>query len=186
MDQLTVATLVGSLRQGSLNRRLFEHARRLAPAGIELAEAPIRDLPLYDDDLRPGEGEPWPGPVQAMRDRLAGADAFLVVSPEYNYSLPGPLKNAIDWASRGPDQPFAGKAVAVMGASGGRLGTARMQYQLRQVMVFLDAFVVNKPEVMVAGAREVLASADELDDVTSGLVVQQLEALRTLAGRLAS
>lgn len=108
---------------------------------------------------------------------LRGADAILIVAPEYNYSLPAPLKNAIDWASRAPEQPFLGMPVAIMGASGGRLGTARMQYQLRQVLVAVDARVLNRPEVMVAGAREQFGDGVQPQELTTTLIVQLLEAL---------
>ena len=89
---------------------------------------------------------------QEMRDRMGAADALLFVTPEYNYSIPGVLKNAIDWASRPPEQPFDGKPIAIMGASPGMLGSARAQYHLRQCFVFLNGMVLNRPEVMIANA----------------------------------
>ena len=93
---------------------------------------------------------------------IRDADAILFVTPEYNYSVPGVLKNAIDWASRPPEQPFAGKPAAIMGASPGVIGTARAQYHLRQIAVFLDLKVLNKPEVMIGGAADRFDSAGNL------------------------
>lgn len=183
MSDLMVAAMIGSLRAASLNRRLYEHARTLAPDGMQIEEAPIRDLPLYDEDLR--DGGSFPEPVAVLRRRLAAADALLIVSPEYNFSIPAPLKNAIDWCSRGDDQPFAGKAVAIMGASPGRLGTGRMQYHLRQVFVFVDAYPLNKPEVMVAGAASQFGEGETPDEATSSIVASQLEALAAWTRRLA-
>ncbi len=116
---------------------------------IETAD--ISDLPLYNEDLR---AQGFPGPGERLREQIRLADALLFVTPEYNYSIPGVLKNAIDWASRPPDQPFARKPAAVMGASTSLLGSARAQYHLRQSLVYLDVHFLNKPEVMIAQAQE--------------------------------
>jgi chromate reductase, NAD(P)H dehydrogenase (quinone) len=141
----------GSLRQGSFNSALLRFASQSLPAGTQMEIGRIDDLPLYNDDTRLSG---YPPPTQRLREQIARADGVLLVTPEYNYSIPGVLKNAIDWASRPPDQPFNEKAVAVMGASSGMLGSARAQYHLRQCFVFLNAFVMNRPEVMVAKAGE--------------------------------
>ena len=142
----------------------------------------IADIPLYDEDER---AKGFPAPVQALRDAIKGADALLLATPEYNYSFSGVLKNAIDWASRPPEQPFDGKPIAIMGASGGILGTARAQYQLRQVFIFMNGHVLNKPEVMIGGAGTRFDASGKLtDEPTRGFVKAQLEALRDWTLRL--
>ncbi len=120
-DTVRILALVGSLRRGSYNRMLYEAAVELAPAGMTFTEADLRSLPLYDDDVRLEQD--YPEPARRLRADIAAADGLLIVSPEYNHTVPGVLQNAIDWASRPPDQPFKGKPVAIMGASTGRLGT---------------------------------------------------------------
>jgi chromate reductase, NAD(P)H dehydrogenase (quinone) len=159
-DTLHILALVGSLRRGSFNRVLYETAVDLSPAGMSFAEADIRSLPLYDDDVRLEHG--FPEPARRLRAAIAAADGLLFVSPEYNHAVPGVLQNAIDWASRAPDQPFKGKPAAIMGASTSRMGTVRMQHSLRTTLDSLEAHTLLKPEVMIAGANE---SFDE-----SGLV----------------
>ena len=132
-------------------------------------------IPVYNEDVRAAG---IPAPVQALREEIAAADAVLIATPEYNYSVPGVLKNAIDWASRPPDQPFERKPVAIMGASPGRLGTARAQYHLRQCFVFLDSLVLNRPEVMVAGARNLFDDDGRLtDEPTREFIAKLLVAL---------
>ena len=172
----------GSLRKGSFNSALLRAAVELAPAGIEFQTHALDAIPLYNEDVR---SVGYPEPVVALRAAIARAEALLFVSPEYNYSIPGVLKNAIDWASRGADQPFAGKPVAFMSASGGMLGGARMQYHLRQVCVYLDMHPLNKTEVFVAKAPEKFdAELNLIDDATRRVVAAQLEALRRLHDRL--
>jgi chromate reductase len=146
-DTMKILGLSGSLRKGSYNGMVLRAAGEVLPDGATLEIAGIGDLPLYDDDLRQAG---YPAPVQRLRHQIATADAVLFVTPEYNYSIPGVLKNAIDWASRPPEQPFNEKPVAIMGASMGLLGTARAQYHLRQMLVFLNAHPINKPEVMIS------------------------------------
>lgn len=172
---ITVIGLCGSLREKSLNSALLRAAAALAPAGLRIERASFADFPIYNADV---QDRGFPRPVQTLGDRLRAADALLIVSPEYNYSIPGGLKNAIDWLSRLPDQPFAGKLVAIMGASPGRIGTARMQYHLRQSFVFLDGAVLNRPEVMVGGAAAAFDESGQLiDPEIKKLVSAQLEAL---------
>ncbi len=158
----TILGIAGSLRRGSYNAAVLRAAAGLAPgsARIDVFER-LGEIPLYDEDVRQ---RGLPPAAQDLRARIAAADGVLLVSPEYNYSVPGVLKNAIDWASRPPDQPFAGKPVAVMGASPGRLGTARAQYHLRQMFVFLDALVMPRPEVMVAGVSRLVDDQGRLTD----------------------
>lgn len=177
-DSLRVLGVSGSLRKGSYNTALLRSAVEIAeveklPLHFEIAD--IRGIPMYDEDLRTAG---TPESVQRFRDAIAAADAVLFVTPEYNYSVPGVLKNAIDWASRPPSQPFADKPFAIMGASGGLGGTMRAQYHLRQIAVFLDMHALNKPEVFVRGAKDVFDADGRLkDDATRKVVAQQLTAL---------
>ena len=155
----------------------------LLPPRVTLAEAPIADLPPYNDDVREEQG--YPEAAARLRAQIAAADAVVFISPEYNYSIPGVLKNAIDWASRPPDQPFKNKPVAVLGASTGVIGTARMQYHLRQSMVFVEALPLNKPEVMITFAAQKFDGSGRLsDEPTREIMRQQLEALATWVRRL--
>ena len=171
---IRVVGMSGSLRRGSYNTSLLHAAMELAPEGMSIKPVAI-DLPLYNDDIRE---QGYPESVTELRSRIAEADAVLIATPEYNYSVPGVLKNAIDWASRPPDQPFEKKPVAIMGASPGRIGTARAQYHLRQSFVFLDAAVLNKPEIMVGSAHAVFDDNGRLtDDTTREYVTRLLEAL---------
>ena len=178
-----VLALVGSLRHPSYNRMTYDAAVSLAPAGLTFEEADIGSLPLYDDDVRVQQG--YPPAAARLRARIAAADAVLIVSPEYNYSMPGVLKNALDWASRAPDPPFKGKPVAIMGASTGRIGTARMQYHLRQTLVSLEALPLAKPEVMIPFAGQAFDGDGRLiDDAARKAVSAQLQALAAWARRL--
>jgi len=146
-ETLNIVTLVGSLRKGSFNAMVARSLPSLAPAGMAVAELPsIRDIPLYDADIQQDEG--FPQTVEAIAGQIRQADGVVIVTPEYNYSVPGGLKNAIDWLSRLPDQPLAGKPVLIQTSSMGAIGGARCQYHLRQILVFLDAMVMNKPEFM--------------------------------------
>jgi chromate reductase len=177
----TVLGISGSLRAASFNTAALRAAQELAPAGMSVDLADISAIPNYNEDIR---SDGMPEAVVRFRERIAAADALLIATPEYNYSFSGPLKNAIDWASRPPDQPFDGKAVALMGASAGRLGTARAQYHLRQVFVFLNCYIVNKPEVMIGSASEAFDAEGRLTDgKVRELIERQLIALRELAGR---
>lgn len=183
--RLEVLGLSGSLRKGSFNTAILHAARELAPDGMRIRPHTLEDIPVYNDDLRENG---YPAPVQALREEIAAADAVLIATPEYNYSIPGVLKNAIDWASRPPDQPFEGKPVAIMGASPGRLGTARAQYHLRQCFVFLDSRVMNRPEVMVGGAHTMIDEDGRLtDEGTRTHIAKMLEAFaiwsRPVVGR---
>ena len=163
--------IAGSLRKGSYNAAALRAAQKLVPDGAVLETFDIAPIPIYNEDVKQAG---FPPPVQDMRSRIAGADALLIVTPEYNYSVPGVLKNAIDWASRPPDQPFNNKPVAIMGASPGMLGSARAQYHLRQICVFLNMHFVNKPEVMIAAANTKFNEAGELTDETTRKLVRDL------------
>lgn len=170
-DQINVLGFAGSLRQGSYNKAALRAAVELAPAGMTIETFDLAPIPLYNEDVKQ---QGFPPPVQEFRDKIRAADALLIVTPEYNYSIPGILKNAIDWASRPPDQPFDDKPIAIMGASPGRLGTARAQYHLRQCFIFLNGLVLTKPEVMIAGAPQMFDDQLRLTD----------EATREFIGKL--
>ena len=168
---MDVLALVGSLRKGSYNTLALRAAQDLKTPGMEILSAEIGDLPLYDDDIRE---QGYPPVVQKLREQVAAADALLFVTPEYNYSVPGVLKNAIDWVSRPPSQPFDDKPVAIMGASTGRLGTARAQYHLRQTAVFLNMQVLNRPEVMISGAAKAFDTSGRLTDEGARKLIAEL------------
>ena len=176
MSDIKVLGICGSLRKGSFNAMALRAAQGLVPAGVTIETADIGALPLYNDDVRAAG---YPPVVQSFREKIAAADALLFATPEYNYSISGVLKNAIDWGSRPPSQPFDGKPIAIMGASGGILGTARAQYHLRQMCVFLNMLPVNKPEVMIGHAQTRFDADGKLtDEATRGLIKQLLESLR--------
>jgi chromate reductase len=168
---MKIVGLSGSLRKGSYNSAALRAAQALAPEGTVIEIAEIGDLPLYNDDVRAAG---YPAPVERLRRQIGEADAVLFVTPEYNYSVSGVLKNAIDWASRPPNQPFDGKPVAIMGASGGLFGTARAQYHLRQMLIFLNAFPVNKPEVMIGQAQTKFDEAGNLTDEATREFIRKL------------
>ena len=179
---LHVAALCGSLRKESFNRKLLNVCIELKPADMNIEVVEIRDLPLYDQDLMDAGGNEA---TKKFRDRCAAAQAFLFVTPEYNYSISGVLKNAIDWASRPPAPPMTAKASAVLGASGGPAGTSRAQYHLRQMGVFLDLRFVNKPEVMVGVAQSKFdASGKYTDETGRGLIKDLLANLLKLAEKM--
>lgn len=180
---LKILGLCGSLRQGSYNQAVLRVAQDLAPAaGLTIENADIADFPLYNEDVY---AQGFPAPVERLREQIRAVDGLLFVTPEYNYSIPGVLKNAIDWASRPPEQPFADKPAAMMGASPGALGTARAQYHLRQSLVFLNMHVVNAPEVMIASAHERFDAQGRLThEPTREFIAKLLEALAAWTRRL--
>lgn len=180
----TVKTLgiSGSLRKGSYNTAALRAAVELVPEGMSLDVADISEIPLYNDDVRQAG---YPPAVQKLREQTAAADALLFATPEYNYSISGVLKNAIDWLSRPPSPPVIGKPAGIMGATGSLWGTARAQYHLRQCFVFLDMFPVNKPEVLIAQAQNKFDAAGKLtDQQTRDIIAQHLVALRDWTLRL--
>jgi chromate reductase len=179
-ETVSVLGICGSLRRSSYNAAALRAAEELAPDGLHIERASIAEIPLYNEDQRLAAG--FPPPVEALRERIRAADAVLIVTPEYNYSVPGVLKNVIDWVSRPPEQPFSGKPVALMGASPGRLGTARAQYHLRQMFVFLNAYVMNQPEIFIADAPARFDSEGKLTDESTRLLLKTfLVALRAWA-----
>ncbi len=172
---ISVLGICGSLRQGSFNRAALNTAIELRPAGMEVTVADISQFPLYNEDVR---AQGFPPPVETLRQQIKAADALLFACPEYNYSMSGVLKNAIDWASRPPDQPFAGKPVAIVSAAAGMAGGARSQMHLRHSCVFLDMHPLNKPEVLIFQAQNKFDAAGKLtDDVARGLIRDLMAAL---------
>jgi len=149
MSTLDVLGLCGSLRKASLNRAALKLAGELMPKTMQLDIVEWRDVPVFDGDVFAAG---LPAPVASIRERIRRADAVLIATPEYNFSVPGGIKNVLDWTSRGEDQPWAGKPVAILTASPGPLGGARVQYDLRKVMLFLNAMVLAKPEVFIGMA----------------------------------
>src|ERR1700749_1892178 len=152
-DTLNILTICGSLRKSSYNAALARMAPKLAPAGMAFTDAPsFMQMPIYNHDDQDANG--FPPTVNAWADAIRAADGLLIVSPEYNWSIPGGLKNAIDWVSRMKEQPFNGKPVALQSAAGGLLGGARMQYHLRQSLISLDVHWFGRPEVIVNFAAQ--------------------------------
>jgi chromate reductase len=179
---MKILGISGSLRAGSYNSMALRAAQKLAPLGITVSIADIAAIPLYNDDVR-AAGEP--AAVTALKAQVRAADAVLLVTPEYNFSIPGVLKNTLDWLSRPPEPPFDGKPVAIMGASPGPVGTARVQYHLRQVLVFMNSFTVNKPEVFISHAATRFNAEGELtDEATAKYIVELLVSLQQLAVRV--
>src|SRR6202049_2012403 len=172
-----VVCICGSLRKASYNRMVMKALPALAPPNMKLSEAPqFAEFPLYNADMQDSSG--IPPAVQTLAEAIRAADGVIFNSPEYNFSLPGGLKNAIDWVSRLPNQPFAGKPLAILSASPGPLGGARVQYDLRRMMVFLDGLTLNKPEIFIGSCA---SKFDEktgalTDEATGNFIKQQLEA----------
>ena len=181
---LTFVTLVGSLRRGSYNAALARTLPALAPDGVTITHAPsLDDIPLYDADIQEADG--FPAKVQAIADAIRAADGVIFVTPEYNYSISGVLKNAIDWLSRMKDQPFADKPYAIQSASMGGGGGARAQVHLRQIMVFLKGIAFNTPEVLVGAAHTKFDDDLQLtDEPTREFVGKQLAAFTEFARRV--
>ena len=174
---LNVVSICGSLRKGSYNRIVMNALQGYAPEGMRVAEAPsYAEFPLYNADIQNSTG--FPAPVQALAEAIRAAAGVIFVSPEYNYGVPGPLKNAIDWVSRLPNQPFANKPIALISASAGILGGGRMQYDLRRSMIFLDAWTMNKPEIFIGGVSQKIdeKTGQIKDEQAIGFIKQQLAA----------
>jgi chromate reductase len=175
MPKISILGLAGSLRKGSYNKALLRAALEMVPADAELEIFDLEGIPLFNQDL---ENQPLEK-VKEFKAKIRAADAILIATPEYNYSIPGVLKNAIDNASRPyGDNAFHGKPVAIMGASIGMLGTARAQYHLRQSLVFLNMYPLNQPEVMVPLAQEKIDQNGRVtDQKTREKIKELLEAL---------
>lgn len=169
---MKIAAIAGSLRKASFNRSLLDAAEGLAPPAVVWSRLDIR-LPLYDADLDVDGGPPE---VVAFKDAIAASDAVLIATPEYNYGIPGPLKNAIDWASRPAYRSvFAGKKTAIVGAAGSIVGTARAQGQLKQVLLGMAAEVFPYPELLVGGAGGKFDDGQLTDETTRDKLAEMLE-----------
>jgi chromate reductase len=172
-----ILSIAGSLRRESYNRALLGAAARLAPPGVtvEIFER-LGEIPPYNDDVRL---HGMPDPVAELWRAIADADAVLIATPEYNYGVPGVLKNALDWVSRPPaESPLRHKPVALMGASTGNFGTVRAQLGLRHALLFMGAATLLKPEVYVFRAAERFDDHGELtDEITRALIAELLTAL---------
>lgn len=177
-EPIKLVAFCGSLRKASFNRMALNAFIERLPAGASAQIIEI-DWPLYNADI---QAQGFPDKVQAAQKAMIEADGLVLVTPEYNYGPSGVLKNAIDWLSRMTPQPFAAKPIAMFGASGGVLGTARAQYQLRQIMVFLDGRPVNKPEVMIGAAQNRFVDG-KLTDEATGKLLAELGASLVLAVR---
>ncbi|MGO8789825.1 MAG: NADPH-dependent FMN reductase [Terriglobia bacterium] len=168
---MTIVGIAGSLRKASFNRAALRAAQQLVPDGVKLEIFDLEGIPPFNQD---DEAHP-PERVALFKQRIRVADAILLVTPEYNYSIPGVLKNAIDWASRPyGDSAWEGKPVALMGASVGPLGTSRAQYHLRQVFVFLNMYPLNRPEVMITDATHRFDEKGNLTDEDTKAHIQKL------------
>ena len=179
-DALNILTICGSLRKNSFNAALARALPALAPAGLSIKPAPAwADIPIYNHDIQDAG---WPAPVTTWADAIRSADGVIIVSPEYNWTIPGGLKNAIDWTSRMKNDPFKGKPVAIQSCAGGLLGGARMQYHLRQCLTSVESVVLIRPEVFVNfSAKKFDEKSLELtDQATKDMVKLQLEAFEKL------
>lgn len=174
-EKINVLAFAGSLRKGSYNKALIRTALDVAPENVVLEVFDLEGIPLFNQEF---EANP-PQRVKEFKDKIRNADAILIATPEYNYSISGVLKNAIDCASRPrADTPLEGKPVAIMSASTGRFGGARAQYHLRQTFIFLNMQPVNRPEVMLSDApHNVDADGNVTNEQTRRLIMQLLEAL---------
>jgi chromate reductase len=181
-DSVTILGFAGSLRKESYNKALLRAAAELLPKNAALETFDIEGIPPFNQDF---EEDP-PERIRFFKTRIRAADAILISTPEYNYSIPGVLKNAIDWASRPPkDNAWKNKPVAIMSASTGMIGGARAQYHLRQCFVFLDMHPINKPEVIVPYASQKIdTSGRVIDEQTREHIRDLLENLVTWTKRL--
>lgn len=175
-QSFTVLGICGSLRDGSYNAMALQLAARSMPPTMRLDLFALHDIPLFNGDVL---ARGMPPEVHDLREKIRSADAVLLGSPEYNYSISGVLKNALDWVSRGADQPLAGKPVALMTASTGPFGGARSQYDLRKVLLFMNAMVLMKPEVLIGSAASKFdVNGECTDEPTRKVVGDQMAALQ--------
>ncbi|MFI7573992.1 NADPH-dependent FMN reductase [Micromonospora sp. NPDC049497] len=185
MSDFSILAISGSLRDASFNTALIRAAQRVAPESLAIEQYDnLGAIPAFNQDI---EAEP-PAPVVDLREKIAAADALLIATPEYNYGVPGVLKNALDWASRPTFpvtswvSPLAHKPVAIMGAAPTGMGTVRAQLQLRQLFLWTDSAVLSKPEVIVTNAHEKLTVDGEIKDETTEALLRGL--LDALANRI--
>jgi chromate reductase, NAD(P)H dehydrogenase (quinone) len=178
---LKILGICGSLRAASYNMAALHAAQELVPAGMTIDIFDISTIPLYNEDVR---AKGFPPVVDDLRTQIKAADGLLLATPEYNYSTSGVLKNVIDWASRPPEHPFDAKPIALMGASGGVLGTARAQYHLRHMFIFLNAHILNRPEVFIGGAQAKFAEGKLTDQPSRDIIVAMLTAYKAWIEKL--
>jgi len=176
---MKILAISGSLRKDSFNTGLLRAAIEEAPDGMDISIASLAGIQIYNGDDEASDG--IPGNVLQLIDDIRAADGVLIATPEYNFSIPGGLKNAIDWISRVENQPFANKPVAIMGAAGGPLGTGRVQYELRKVLGSQSADIVHKPEVFIGAAHTKFEDGRLTDEICRGLIRKLLEALAAKA-----
>jgi len=172
---IRILAFAGSLRKDSYNKALVETAKELAPENVEIEVFDLAPIPLFNQDLE----QEMPKAVKEFKSKIKGADAILIATPEYNRSIPGVLKNAIDWASRpSADNSFNDKPVAVFGATGGGLiGTSAAQLHMRQIFSFLNMHPVEKPQVYITGASEKIEGGRVVDEQTRELIKELVQAL---------
>lgn len=180
-EKYQFAAISGSLREKSFNTMTLNAAKKLAPQNIVIDRLSIADVPLYNFDLHSVN---FPESVEKSASTIKAADAVIIVTPEYNFSVPGVLKNAIDFLSRSPNKPFDMKAVGIMGASPGLLGTVRAQFHLRQIMVFLNAYVMNRPQIYITQANiKFDKDGNLIDEKTAELIRQFIVSLAEFSDR---
>ncbi len=185
-EKLNVLSICGSLRNGSFNAIVERALPGLAPEGMSITPAPpYRQFPIYNFAVQHDQG--IPADVTLLGNAILAADGVVIVTPEYNFSIPGGLKNAIDWLSRMKEpSPFAGKPFAIQSATNGSVGGARMQYHLRQVLNGLNAFVLNSPEIFIGNAKSKVdeAKRELTDETTRDFIRKQLAAFAVLIERV--
>ncbi|HMN80816.1 MAG TPA: NADPH-dependent FMN reductase [Burkholderiaceae bacterium] len=181
-EMLDIVGLSGSLRAGSFNSMALRLAGRSMPAGMTLEVLEWSRVPPFDADVLAAG---MPLEVATLRDRIRRADGLVIATPEYNFSIPGMLKNLLDWLSRGEDQPLAGKPVAILSAATGPLGGARVQYDLRRVLLFVNSMVLVKPEVFIGQAATKFAADGECTDAsTRAFVSAQMQSFARWIGQV--
>lgn len=172
---VNIVGFAGSLRRGSYNKAALRAAGELLPDSASLEIIDLTPIPFFNEDV---EAEGIPPAVAAFKEKIASADALLIATPEYNFSVPPVLKNALDWASRGNDSPLNGKPLAIISASPGMFGGARAQYHLRQVCVSVNLLPLNKPEVFIMSAHTKFDEQGNLiDDHSRNSIAKLLQAL---------
>jgi chromate reductase len=180
-NTINILGFAGSLRKDSFNKSLLNAAVEQAPDGMNIEKFDIKDIPLFNQDV---EALGIPDPVKIFRNKIQAADGLLIITPEYNYSIPGVLKNAIDWASRPPNPPLNGKPLAIMGATMSMGGTMKAQMHLRQVCVNTNTIPMNKPEILVSSAQNKFDASGKLtDDATRGQISKMLVSYKSWVER---
>ncbi len=173
-----IVGILGSLRKNSLHRTLFNEYKELSAGKFQLIEGDLKDIPIYNQDI-----DPQPASVTNLGKIILDADGVIFFSPEYNYSVPGVLKNALDWISRDERSPLNQKPATIIGASPGNIGTGRMQYHLRQIGVFLNLHFMNKPEVMIGNALQKIKDNKLVDASTREFLRKHADLFEVFIGR---